>query len=115
MIEQKERDFCICYQEKTKLKWFIEYISTVEQKVVFLFVLINALYQILIIGFEIIYKDEKKFNQKNLTIPLIVSFIIYIILPIIIFFIYFLIKKNDVSKKHSNNKTKYFLSLLFNV
>ena len=88
-FEQKERGFCICYQEKTKLKWFKDYISSEKQKLLAQYVLMIAFFQVLIMGFEIMYDEENENNQKNLAIPMLISFLIYILTPLAVLLIFY--------------------------
>ena len=101
-FEQKERGFCICYQEKTKLKWFKDYISSEMQKLLAQYVLIIAFFQVLIIGFEIMYDEENENNQKNLAIPMLISFLIYIFTPLVVLLIFYILK--DPLNKYLTNK-----------
>ena len=63
-FEQKEISFCIRYQEKRKLKWFNDYISSPIQKELFQVIFIIAYFQSFTIGLEVYYEEKKKKSIK---------------------------------------------------
>ena len=86
-FEQKEREFCICYQEKRKLKWFNDYITSETQKILVQIVFLIGLLKGITIGLEVIYEEKYEKNFKNLTLPLFLSFLIYFVITLLFYFI----------------------------
>ena len=89
-FEQKEIDFCLCYQQKRKVEWFREYINNETQKSLIRVVFLMAFLETFIIGLEDVYneKNEKEHNKENMTLPLLYSFLFYIWFPLIFYFSY---------------------------
>ena len=89
-FEQKEINFCLCYQEKRKSEWFRAFMNNDVQRVLVYIVFLMAFLESFIIGLEQIYeeKNERDNNKENMALPLLYTFLCYLFLPMIFYFIY---------------------------
>ena len=61
-FQQKEINFCLCYQEKRKSEWFKEFMNSNIQIGLVYIVFIMAFFETFIIGLEEIYEEK---NEKD--------------------------------------------------
>ena len=110
----EERNFCLCLQEKRKLKWFYDTVNSSTHKRLVKIILFISYCQLFILGFEEIY-DEKNENYKNINqrqrdiiLPLVLCFLISLVIFVTISLdIYdsFIRKVSKKSTKNNKNKT----------
>ena len=85
--DNKEINFCLCYQKKGILKWIFDSTDNANQILILGFAFLNFYCQLFTIGFEAEFNErnkEKNEEQFNIIIPLIIAFASFIGISILI-------------------------------